>query len=494
MRRSPPTARRTPFDRWDALLLALAAAIVCWSHLHPFIGDARPTHFDEWRNAGRIRALLETGRLDLPRPTTGLDDLDEDLAHRNLQAGYVVVATTVFKFSRLDPVEHHKVLALAGLLVLIGGVYLLARVLAPGRLGPPLTVLLLVPLPTNVNLLGPAYAVPYVPSLGLVCLFLAAWLAGDRWSPIGRAVALLGTGLALAVTYPLSGAFLCGLIGLAVLARPAALLEPPRAVAWGALAALLALAAWFGGGHSLAGQMAPGRSLVPWAVEQFVFLDRWHLHRFYHFPLGYLVPPALLAAALAGCWLAWRRRAEVVGLGLLLPLLAYAGYGALGYGFGLPYQRLGLFLGVFAVVLGALAGAELIAWCRSRLPSWAAATIGAAFLALVAVSRVEPPGIESLRHLRRPSPAVVESLRWIERRGYEPATRVHGHPAVAPFVQPLTGLRPTEASIDALLNGRGLAVFRCDERYDLVVGLITCDSYRAVFVSRGVAVWEPVSR
>jgi hypothetical protein len=374
-----------------------------------------------------------------------------------------------------------------GFLVLYAvGLYVLLRTLRAPPLAGLAAVAFIAVLPSNMMVLGPAYAVPSSASLGPLALALAAHQRLTEGPAVqGRWILLAAASAAfLAIIYPLSLIVLAALVAIDWLARPA--LRASRygrilAAAAAALGVAFCAFEWRGGIEATARHL---RDLL-------IVTRDWHLADEFALPLGSLAPYPLLAlAAVGACSSA--RRADARWLAALpaLPLAAWCAFEQLGASLVLPYQRVSVYLGLGACVCAALGIASIARGLAKRgARAWLEPTAAGVLVLLVFVY---PRGYASLAHLERelrPRASLREAAAWIEEH-YRPPARIYTTPWRSAFVEPLTGLRVAPVGLDALLTGTQPPPIDCQEGWEIVIGPVACPGYREVFRSGGLPVFE----
>jgi len=464
------------------VLVALAGMI-----LGNFKGDWRPSHFDEWRSLAMAQRALDSGSLVREAPTGSPNGLARDITDRNRSLGFVAVVAGWLKVTP-DPIGHYKGLALAFLLLYAGGVYGLSRKVGVGHWPALIAVLGLGTLPTDTMLLGPALAVPSSLSLGVLCWALVAHLELSRSSSQRPAAwwALLAVSAGLlAAAYPLSLIVFAGLVALDCSARPGLLRE--RYIRW---LAALGLA---GGALFLANEwQIDAENTAEHLADLFLLNQRWHLVNSIVYTLDYMVPPALLGLALAGACISLVDRSRIwIAGSFLIPLLMLGGYHFFQQGIIIPYQRVGLFLGLGACLCAGVAVQRLLELLRSRrFPGWSQPLcIIAIALAVVLTPRPAPP-FEHTKRRDRPGQALETVADRIAGTHSPPAT-IWAAPRDAMYLEALTGLRVPAVALDSLLTGKPPPPMDCTKNWDLVVGRCPCSGYSLAFVIGGVPVFTP---
>lgn len=466
------------------------AALVASMLLADFRLDRRPSHFDEWRTLAWAQQTASTGDLSRRQPVGSPNGLARDISDRNRSLGFVALVAIWNRIAN-DPVADYKMLALVFVILYVLGLYFLSRELGARHWAAIVAALAIGTTSTDNMLLGLGLAVPSSLSLVLLTLALIGHAKLTVRSPARRrlwAMTLSTTGLILAVVYPLSLIFFLSVVAIDCLARP-------RLIRTGYIRALGCVA--LAGGMSLLFSESQGDWPTSLAhLSGLFFLDRrWHLVSAIYYDLDYVLSVPLLLLGLIGAALCARSRDQFWVASLLLgPLLIWAGYHFFSLGFIIPYQRLGLYLGLGACVCAAQ-GLEGILRATETypLPRWLQAPIliGVALL-IILIPRPSPP-FESMAQIARPTPA-VERIAARLSQSYESPARIYTAPGHAVYVEALAGLRVAPAPLDALLTGRPPPPFDCDEGWEVVVGTIHCPNYELLFQERGVSVFALQSK
>jgi hypothetical protein len=487
VRRDPPV-RRNP---WLALALIAVATLVAYMQLGSYAFDRRPTHFDEWRNVGLARRAIASGTIAHEPPVGSPDGLARDIADRNRETAYVALLAGWILLTG-DPVAETKVLVLAFLLLYTLGVYFLARAIGARPFAALAAAAFVGTLPSNLLILGPAYAVPSSASLGFLALALVAHQRlSERPATSGRWTLLAaGSILILALVYPFSLLVFGLVVGVDLLVRPG-LHTRWYATSLVLIGCILAVAVvgleWQGS----AGETARHLSHL------LIVHKRWHLLKVFTLPLANLFSFPLLALATVGSIVCLRRRETLwIAALLLAPLASWAAYELIGASLVVPYQRVGAYLGFGACLCGGVGLDRVVRVLQEwRAPSWLPVGVAVALVLLVfALPRVfafPRPSREFtyLERIHRPDSTTREVLAWIGEH-YRPPARVYTEPKLSTFVEALTGLRAAPVSLDAHLSARSLPPFDCQAEWEIVVGRIDCAGYREVFRSAWPRVFE----
>ncbi|MDG2334985.1 MAG: hypothetical protein P8Q97_12225 [Myxococcota bacterium] len=465
----------------SVVAIALGAMV-----LGGFSGDWRPSHFDEWRSIALAERFIQSGALTPETPVGSPNGLARDISDRNRSLGFVAIVAAWLQLAP-EPIRLYKGLALLFLLIYGAGVYSLSRKLGTGRWAALFGALTLASLPTDTMLLGPALAVPSSLSLGLLCFALVAHLdlsAKEPAWPRGSIALLVATTGLLAVTYLLNLVVFGALVALDTLCRPAlARTHYLRSLAAIGFLGLLILLAREAGSVP---DDATGH------LGKLLLLDqRWHLVSVIAYTVDYMVAPPVLALASVGALLSLRRPSHFwVAATFLGPLAALGGYVAWEKGLLIPYQRLGLYLGMGAALCAALGVQQILVGLRRSGPgsAWIRA-VALALLALVVMAWPRPaPPFPRTTRLDRPGPALEVLARRIAS-SYGPPTTVWAAPGHAMYLEALTGLQIAPSALDALLTGHAPPALDCEAGWDLVVGPCPCPNYTLAFAQSGVPVF-----
>jgi hypothetical protein len=485
--RDPPV-RRNP---WLALALIAVATLVAYLHLGGYAFDRRPTHFDEWRNVGLARRAIASGTIAREPPIGSPDGLARDIADRNREAAYVTLLAGWILLTG-DPVAETKVLVLAFLSLYTLGMYFLARAIGVRPFAALAAAAFVGTLPSNLLVLGPAYAVPSSASLGFLALALVAHQRLSERATTGSGWTLLAAGsiLIMALVYPFSLLVFGLVVGVDVLIRPGlhARWYVTSLVLIGCILAVAVVGLEWQGS---AGETA--RHLNHLLIVH----KRWHLLKAFTLPLGNLFSYPLLALSAVGSIVCLRRRETLwIAALLLAPLASWAAYELLGASLVVPYQRLGAYLGFGACLCGGIGLDRIVRalqeWRVSRwLPAGVAVALVLSVFAFPRVLAFPRPSREFtyLERIHRPDSTTREVFEWIGEH-YHPPARVYTEPKLAMFVEALTGLRAAPVSLDAHLTTSRLPPFDCRAEWEIVVGRIDCPGYREVFRSAWLRVFE----
>ncbi|MDE0884154.1 MAG: hypothetical protein OSB70_01335 [Myxococcota bacterium] len=469
-----------------SVLIAAAVALLLGTMiLGSYGGDWRPSHFDEWRSVALAQRALDSGSLSPELPAGSPNGLARDINDRNRSLGFAALVSVWLAWAP-EPIAAFKTLALLFLLLYGTGLYWLCRSLGTGPGAALLAVLTLAGLPTDTMLLGPALAVPSSLSLGLLCLALIAHTRLSVAKP-GASLALLGllgaSSVALALIYPLSLFVFGGLVLADTMSRPKILRTRYfRSLATLGLAGVgLFLVRELGSDHV---------DRIAHLGELFFLERRWHLVGSIVYPLGYLIAPPVLGLAAVGACLALAQPGlRWVAAFFWGTLIAIGGYHFFARGLVVPYQRLGLYLGLATAVCTGLATQQLFNLLKQRpLPQWVSYGLTAALgLAIVGWPRPGPP-FERTTRLDRPAPAIEQVAARIAAEYSAPST-LWSAPRHAFYLEALTGLRVSPNSIDSLLTGHPPPPLNCDDGWTLVVGPCSCPNYSLAFIQQGIPVF-----
>jgi len=473
------------WNPWLALALIAVATLVAYMHLGSYAFDRRPTHFDEWRSIGLARRAIASGTIAREPPVGSPDGLARDISDRNREAAYVALLAGWILLTG-DPVAETKVMVLAFLLLYTLGIYFLARAIGTRPFAALAAAVFVGTLPSNLMVLGPAYAVPSSASLGFLALALVANQRLSERATISSRWTLLAAGsiLILALVYPFSLLVFGLVVGIDLLVRPG-LHARWYATSLVLIGCILAVAfvgfEWQGS----AGETA--RHLNHLLIVH----KRWHLLRAFTLPLGYLFSYPLLALAAVGSIMCLRRRETLwIAALLLAPLASWAAYELLGASLVVPYQRVGAYLGFGACLCGGIGLDRIVgALQERRAPRWLPAAVVVALVLLVFAFPRPSREFAHLERIRRPDSTTRAVFEWIGERYRAPA-RVYTDPQLSAFVEALTGLRAAPVSLDAHLTARRLPPFDCQAEWEIVVGRIDCPGYREVFRSAWLRVFE----
>ena len=500
-------------DRVFARLVVAAGFVLIWTRvLGGFGGDFSPSHFDEWRSLALAQRFVESGALVAEDPVGSANGLARDISDRNRSLGFVAIYAAWLRFAP-EPIETLKFLAGGFLFLYVAGMAWLLRTIGVRPLALLPAMLAIGVMPTDPRILGPALAVPSSLSLGLCAL---GWVAHMRLTDATEMPAgveakgrptiwwlLFGSAsLLLAVIYPLTLIVMAGLIAVDVFARPALLKTTyvRLGLITGCIGAVLFIV------HEWQGTI---EATLAHFADLFLLDPQWHLRRFEAYRLNFLLHPVVMLIAMFGAGIAFAGVGQNVGddsekpsgrtgawiaAAFVVPLIAYFGYQNFGVGLIVPYQRVGLYLNLGAVLCTGVAAEHALRMLDRR---GAALSVGVpatliACLGIWFVPRANPPYEGPEREIR-PHPALAEAAKRIARVHYPMTTTFFAPPLEALFVEGYSGLRADPSALDALLNGEPPPRFRCDGEWDLVIGvdrMQRCTRFALAFRVDAVHVYE----
>ncbi len=486
------------------LVVGVGFALVAMRVMSGFEGDWGPNHFDEWRSLALAQRFVESGALVAEDPVGSANGLARDINDRNRSLGFVAVYAGWLRFAP-DPIGTLKLLAGGFLFLYVAGAAWLLRTIGVRPLALFPALLAIGVMPTDARILGPALAVPSSLGLGLCAL---GWVAHLRLTDAAVPPSLVGvppsfvrvtpsgavaTGrptawwilfgsvsLLLAVVYPLTLIVMGGLIAVDVLARPS--LFRTTYVRLGLItgcvgAALFVTHEWQGG----------ARATLAHFANLFLLDQQWHLRRYDEYRLDFLLHPVVMLIAMFGAGIAiaavgdsvadgddsekrFGRNGAWIAAAFVAPFLACVVYQSFGVGLIVPYQRVGLYLNLGAVLCTGVAAEYALRMLSARGVARSAGVLAilVACLGIWFVPRADPP-YEGPGSEIRPQPALAEAAKRIAR-DYPTTTTFFAPPLEALFVEGYTGLRADPSALDALLNGMPPPRFRCDGEWDLVIG------------------------
>lgn len=493
-------------DRISAsLVVGVGFALVAMRVMGGFDGDWGPDHFDEWRSLALAQRFVESGAIVAEDPVGSANGLARDISDRNRSLGFVAIYAGWLRFAP-DPIDALKLLAGGFLFLYIAGAAWLLRTIGVRPLALLPAVLAIGVMPTDARILGPALAVPSSLSLGLCAL---GWVAHLRltdaaMTPSGAAATgrpaawwiLFGSvSLLLAVVYPLTLIVMGGLIAVDVLARPSLLRTTyvRLGLITGCVGAAFFVAHEWQGGT---------RATLAHFANLFLLDQQWHLRHSDEYRLDFLLHPVVMLIAMFGAGIALAgvgddsekrlgRNGAWIAAAFIAPFLAYIGYQSFGVGLVVPYQRVGLYLNLGAVLCTGVAADYALRMLEARGVALSAGVpaILVACLGIWFVPRADPPYAGPVREIR-PQPALAKAAKRIAR-DYPTTTTFFAPPLEALFVEGYTGLRADPSALDALLNGEPPPRFRCDGEWDLVIGREhRCARFALAFRVDAVHVYE----
>ena len=460
----------------SVVVTALVITVLCTKFIGNLENDWRPDHFDEWRSLALAQRSIDAGTIQAEIPVGSAHGLARDISDRNRSLGFVAVYAGWLSVAA-EPFADFKILALGFYLLYAGGLAALMLGVGLRIEAVALATLGIAALPSDPMLLGPAIAAPSSLSLGLLCLALTAHRrlsanseedessGSAQPTPVKKkhhveatkvawASLLIAMSTLLAGIYPLSLIVFAGMVGadLVVDSRRLRTTYGKTVVALGVIAVPLFVASEW---------QNDARSTWEHFADLFLLDRQWHLQRFHAYRLDYLVTPPILVLAFFGAGLAmisWvhsrhgsgdqndagidalsARNHLWLAVAFVVPLIAYTGYSLYGRGFIVPYQRLGLYLNLGALLCSAIAlDASFQHLDRRAVPRWGSGLFALLVaLAFFGAPRAAPPYAGPVPKTR-PSPELEAAARRIAR-DFAPPSRIFSAPLDGLFLEAFTG-------------------------------------------------------